>query len=136
MVGRLDDYYKDMKPLALKAVGYIQEEDEEEPHEYEVSVWVNDTYGDEDPAHGRQTVISIEGYSGTTQFGFELYTEECLKLSNIIRRELYKRGVPRGQCGTCKHEYGLHAGGEDCDDCDCTWFDTIGDEESEMGEEG
>lgn len=88
-----DDYYKDMKPLALNAVGYVQEEGEEEPHEYEVSVWINDTYGDEGP-HGRQrVVIGIEGYSGTTQFGFELTAEDCLVLSDTIWSELFKRGI-------------------------------------------
>lgn len=87
-----DDYYKDMKPLALNAVGYVQEEGEEDPHEYEVSVWVNDTYFDEG-GDGRRTIISLEGYGGTTEFGFELTAEDCLVLSDIIWSELFKRGI-------------------------------------------
>lgn len=86
----IDDQYKDMKPLALSAVGYLQDFDDEEPSEYEVSVWVNDLW-----ETNRPVLISIEGYSGTTQFGFELTKEQCLALSDIIWSELFKRGITR-----------------------------------------
>lgn len=29
------------------------------------------------------------------------------------------------RCGACGHAENMHAGGEECQGCDCTWFDTI-----------
>jgi len=87
-----DDYYKDMKPLDLGAAGYVQLEGEEEPRDFSVSVGLNDTYFDEG-MDGRLTAISLEGYCGTTEFGFELDPSACLVLSDIIWSELFKRGI-------------------------------------------
>lgn len=41
------------------------------------------------------------------------------------RCEGIQRGLPLEVCGSCGHNYDLHRGGEECDGCECTWFDTI-----------
>jgi hypothetical protein len=101
-----DDYYKDMVPLAIGTIGYGGTYGDVEPDEYEASVWINNTWNSDKEQHG--TVISLEGYAGDHEFGFELTMADAICLAEHLTMEISKQLPDDGHDFTVRCSYCLN----------------------------